>query len=260
MTITSEKVYHAAIAYTHEPIDGNLAGMIARKVNELTTNPNEAAMFLAQLIFESNGFEHREEDPESRKYPDYYGRGFIKLTGEYNYKMAAKDLYNDETHFSRPENRKKIVEDPRVAMDVSIWIWKKVVRPDGGPSKNNFGLTTKAINGVIESDSNHPAAKRRYQLYLGIAFLLLVRDVAVNHYGIDSDVAPKRPSSPEPLPKPAPESLPKPAPKTSPKPVPKILKQPSPEPSPTFSWSFWDIFKFSGDDEGCPCIWCNNDL
>ncbi len=69
----------------------------------------------------------------------YKGRGYIQLTGRYNYKKAGEAL-------GLPlEDRPELVEKPEVAAKVAIWFWQNRVQPKVG----DFGdtrATTKPIN------------------------------------------------------------------------------------------------------------------
>jgi predicted chitinase len=69
----------------------------------------------------------------------YAGRGFIQLTGRYNYKKAGEAL-------GLPlEKHPELVEKPDVAAKVAVWFWQQRVQPQ----VNNFSNTpqaTKPIN------------------------------------------------------------------------------------------------------------------
>lgn len=69
----------------------------------------------------------------------YKGRGYIQLTGRYNYKKAGEAL-------GLPlEEKPELVEKPEVAAKVAVWFWKNRVQP----RVDNFGDTrasTKPIN------------------------------------------------------------------------------------------------------------------
>lgn len=69
----------------------------------------------------------------------YKGRGFIQLTGRYNYKKAGEAL-------GLPlEQHPELVENPQIAAKVAIWFWKLRVQPKVA----NYGdvhSVTKPIN------------------------------------------------------------------------------------------------------------------
>ena len=53
----------------------------------------------------------------------YKGRGYIQLTGRYNYKKAGEAL-------GLPlEDKPELVEKPEVAAKVAIWFWQNRVQP-----------------------------------------------------------------------------------------------------------------------------------
>lgn len=69
----------------------------------------------------------------------YHGRGYIQLTGKWNYEKAGKAIGIDLV--KHPEQ----VEKPEVAAKVAVWFWQHRVQPN----VNDFGDTkaaTKPIN------------------------------------------------------------------------------------------------------------------
>lgn len=69
----------------------------------------------------------------------YKGRGYIQLTGKYNYEKAGKALGLDLV------KNPQLVEKPEVAAKVAVWFWQNRVQP----KVNDFGDTrasTKPIN------------------------------------------------------------------------------------------------------------------
>jgi putative chitinase len=73
----------------------------------------------------------------------YKGRGYIQLTGRYNYKRAGEAL-------GLPlEQKPELVEKPEVAAKVAVWFWKNRVQP----KVDDFGNTpavTKPINSGLK--------------------------------------------------------------------------------------------------------------
>lgn len=73
----------------------------------------------------------------------YKGRGYIQLTGRYNYKKAGEAL-------GLPlESKPELVEKPEVAAKVAIWFWQNRVQP----RVDDFGNTkasTKPINAGLK--------------------------------------------------------------------------------------------------------------
>jgi predicted chitinase len=106
----------------------------------------ELAAFLAQTAHETHDFksmveyggslDFRKYDPKyapkkaralgNKKVGDgarYKGRGYIQLTGRYNYKRAGQAL-------GLPlEEKPELVEKPEVAAKVAVWFWQQRVQP-----------------------------------------------------------------------------------------------------------------------------------
>lgn len=126
----------------------------------------ELAQFLAQTAHESHNFksmveyggslDFRKYDPKyapkkaktlgNKKVGDgarYKGRGYIQLTGRYNYKKAGEAL-------GLPlEAKPELVEKPEVAAKVAVWFWQNRVQP----KVNDFSNTqaaTKPINSGLK--------------------------------------------------------------------------------------------------------------
>ncbi len=77
----------------------------------------------------------------------YHGRGYIQLTGKYNYEKAGKALGLDLV--KNPD----LVEKPEVAAKVAVWFWQNRVQPRVG----DFGDTraaTKPINPGLKGLEN----------------------------------------------------------------------------------------------------------
>jgi predicted chitinase len=125
-------------------------------------SPIELAAFLAQCAHESHDFkslveyggslDFRKYDPKyaprkakalgNKKAGDgarYKGRGYIQLTGRYNYKRAGEAL-------GLPlEAKPELAEKPEVAAKVAVWFWKQRVRPNVD-NFNDVTSVTKPIN------------------------------------------------------------------------------------------------------------------
>jgi len=126
----------------------------------------ELAAFLAQCKVETAGFTALEElpnqyqalyepnlqNPAANKTAKvlgntqpgdgqrYKGRGYIQLTGRYNYTQFAKDS-------GIPVDKKpELLKDPTTAATASIWFWKNRVKPVVANIKN-VAAVTKAVNG-----------------------------------------------------------------------------------------------------------------
>ncbi|KAJ2432221.1 hypothetical protein GGF41_000110 [Coemansia sp. RSA 2531] len=141
----------------------------------------EAAMFLANILWESDGLRAKEEY-DCQKLPDwcaqnyktpedvpgktYWGRGYIQLTWHYNYIDASKALFGDDRLAKDPA---QVAEDEDTAWMVSFWFWKDRVRSDPGVQAGNFGASINKINGGLECrGSAQDKAKKRYAMYKAV--------------------------------------------------------------------------------------------
>ena len=125
-------------------------------------DPIELAAFLSQCAHESHDFksmveyggslDFRKYDPKyapkkakalgNKKAGDgarYKGRGYIQLTGRYNYKRAGEAL-------GLPlEENPQLAEKPEVAAKIAVWFWKNRVQPKVD-NFNDVRAVTKPIN------------------------------------------------------------------------------------------------------------------
>ncbi len=121
----------------------------------------ELAQFLAQCAHETANFSTLTEFGDSKTFSRYdpkfnpskakelgnvmpgdgerfKGRGFIQITGRYNYTQAGEAL-------GLPlDKNPQLLENPNVAAQASIWFWKNKVKP----KVSNF-TDTKAVTSVI---------------------------------------------------------------------------------------------------------------
>jgi predicted chitinase len=126
------------------------------------TDPTELAAFLAQCAHESHDFksmveyggslDFRKYDPKyspkkaralgNTKAGDgarYKGRGYIQLTGRYNYKRAGQAL-------GLPlEKNPELAEKPEIAAKIAVWFWQQRVQPRVD-NFNDVRAVTKPIN------------------------------------------------------------------------------------------------------------------
>lgn len=120
-------------------------------------------MFIANSIWETAGFQHVEEiacKTGSCTYGKYYGRGYIQLTWDYNYKQASQEIYKDDRLVRNPE----LVAQPEGAWRTAIWFWNKNVAPAlkaaNAVESYKLGYSVKKINGALECPANEKAQNR----------------------------------------------------------------------------------------------------
>jgi putative chitinase len=124
----------------------------------------ELAAFLSQCAHETMDFKHMKEiggsldfkkyDPRfapgkakalgNTKAGDgakYKGRGYIHLTGKYNYAAASKAIYGDDRLVRDPS----LVEKPEVAAKTAVWFWQNRVQ-DKVKNFTDVKDVTKGIN------------------------------------------------------------------------------------------------------------------
>jgi len=136
----------------------------------------ELAMFLTQVLWESDGLRAKEEykckldgcDDEYH-FPDldqpgkkYFGRGYIQLTWSYNYKACSHDLYHNDKLLRHPGS---VARSEELSWATAAWYWKKNVHHVA--KCGLFGRTTRAINGALECGKgpNVKKARMRFRMY-----------------------------------------------------------------------------------------------
>ncbi|KAI8323902.1 lysozyme-like protein [Martensiomyces pterosporus] len=142
------------------------------------SSAREAAMFLSNILWESDGLQAKEEyacqdmpdwcaqnykTPEDVAGQTYWGRGYIQLTWHYNYLDASKGLFGDDR---LAKNTAQVSSNEDLAWNVSFWFWKDRVRSDPGVPAGNFGASINKINGGLECrGAAQDKAKKRYAMY-----------------------------------------------------------------------------------------------
>jgi len=123
-------------------------------INRMSYSGSEAAQFMGQCAHECDSFKTMEEYASGDAYEGrkdlgntrpgdgrrYKGRGFIQITGRYNYRTFGGYIGVDL------ENNPKRAAEPDIAAQVAIQYWNRRVKP----YVSNFGDTravTRRING-----------------------------------------------------------------------------------------------------------------
>ena len=154
-------------------------------------NKEEAAMFLAEILWESGGLRYKRElicvktgcpgvydSSVGVKGKNYYGRGYIQLTHSYNYKAASLDLYHDLRLINDPDI---VANSEDAAWGTAFWFWKTNVHSRAGVQQHKFGDATRAINGM-ECTGNMQAAHKRFDIYKKVHAAFHLNN-AVNEHG-----------------------------------------------------------------------------
>ena len=129
---------------------------------------SELAAFLGQMAHESAGFSDMVENrPNIKRYATgktakilgnksvndakrFIGRGYIQLTGRWNYEWMSKELGMDLT--STWSNAHKAA-DPEIAAKIALVYWKKRVQPRVGNWGNVKQVTAPInpnLNGIVD--------------------------------------------------------------------------------------------------------------
>ena len=161
---------HPKLAVKAQPKPGKVTPITGTKAEQLLMNTairsgitgTELAAFMAQMAHESHDFrtmveyggslDFRKYDPKyaprkaktlgNTKAGDgakYKGRGFIQITGRYNYGIAGKAVGVDLV--SNP----KLAASPEIAAKIAVWYWKLRVQPNVD-NFNDVNAVTKPIN------------------------------------------------------------------------------------------------------------------
>ena len=141
----------------------------------------EQAQFCANIFWETAGLKHKEELDENCRaekcpYKKFYGRGYIQLSWEDNYRAASEAILGDgQILVDHPER----VLDEDLAWKTAVWYWMEKVHPKLEAAKavdqNQLGHSVMAINGALECGPNengkadeHGKAGKRLKIYKAI--------------------------------------------------------------------------------------------
>lgn len=123
----------------------------------------EQAMFLANAIWETGGLQYLSElgcSDGSCSYGQYYGRGYLQLTWDYNYQAASTALYGDSRLMSNPD----LAAQSPGSWQTALWYWNTSVHPtlvqNNAIDTYEFGYSVMEINGAIECPSSTSANNR----------------------------------------------------------------------------------------------------
>lgn len=162
-------------------VTGNPHEVLLKKAAEKAgIKGQELVAFLSQCAHETLDFKHMKEIGGSldfRKYDPKYnpakaktlgntkpgdgakykGRGYIQITGKYNYAQAGKALGLDLV------NHPELVEKPEVAAKTSVWYWKNRVAPKVDSFKDTTSVT-KTINPGLKHLDKRKEKQKAFQI------------------------------------------------------------------------------------------------
>ncbi len=134
-----------------------------------TVRKQEAAAFLANVAHESDNLKAVREY-NTANYPlycsrgvgncggkEYYGRGPIQLSWDYNYAAAGSAIGVDLVN-----NPDLVATDAAIAWRTGVWYWMTGTGSAGTTPHNaminsqGFGVTIRAINGALECNGGRP--------------------------------------------------------------------------------------------------------
>jgi putative chitinase len=89
----------------------------------------------------------------------YKGRGFIQITGRYNYKKAGEEL-------GLPlEKHPELAQKPEIAAKIAVWFWKHRVQPN----VDNFHDVKKVTKPINPSMNGLQDRKENFKAYISAA-------------------------------------------------------------------------------------------
>lgn len=129
----------------------------------------ELASFMGQMAHESGNFKYHTEVASGKKYegrkdlgntqpgdgPLYKGRGYIQITGRWNYNHYGKRLGVDLI------NNPELASSPEVASKIAVMYWKDRVNRKAASAGNVSG-TTRGINPGLKGLEDRQVKTARY--------------------------------------------------------------------------------------------------
>ena len=177
---------------TPKPVANNpKVELLMNWAKKFIKDPRELAAFMAQCAHESDNFKAMEEygSPErfAKKYdiqynPEkarqlgndkpgdgikYKGRGYIQLTGKYNYQKASEWISKYLSHPIDFVKQPDLVATPTAAALSSIWYWMTFVHPKA-KNFSNTKQVTKHINPGMRGQANREQKARDWQTALNV--------------------------------------------------------------------------------------------
>lgn len=162
--------------------DNPLEAVLLKTAKAAGLKGAELAAFMAQCQHETLDFKYLKEFGGSldfRKYDPKYaprkakslgnkhvgdgakfkGRGFIQITGRYNYKLAGEELGLDLV------NHPELAEKPENAAKIAVWFWQHRVQPNVD-NFHDVNAVTKPINPGMRGLEDR---KENFKTYMQVA-------------------------------------------------------------------------------------------
>lgn len=183
---------HPSAPTVAQPVASNPSvDLLMKWAKQFIKDPAELAAFMAQCAHESDNFKTMNEygTPErfAKKYDirynpkkakelgntqpgdgiKYRGRGYIQLTGKYNYQKAGEWISKFINHPVDFVKNPEMVATPTAAALSSIWYWINFVRPKT-KSFTNTKQVTKHINTGLKGEKNREQKAKDWQAALNV--------------------------------------------------------------------------------------------
>ena len=147
---------------THSRVASNLPELNRQMRAAGIITPARKSAFLATLVHESR-LDPAANEKGSRS--RYKGRGYIQLTGSYNYRAAGKALKVNLS--ANPQ----VAAEPRTSAAVAVWYWTKQ-RPTSNAAADRFDMGRISRNVAYAASSREDAErcrdfKRAYKVLSG---------------------------------------------------------------------------------------------
>jgi putative chitinase len=159
-------------------------------------NPAELAAFMSQCAHESDNFHTLEEYGNTERFMRKYditqnpakakelgnlepgdgarfkGRGFMQITGRYNYREASKWVNNLLAQLNIPqrinfEQNPELVASPTAGALASLWYWETVSKHKV-KNFNNTKQVSKTINPGLKGEKNREQKAKDWQVALNV--------------------------------------------------------------------------------------------
>ncbi|WP_152224120.1 hypothetical protein [Pseudomonas sp. SCB32] len=167
--ITKEELKKISPGTSDDVIDANLSS-INQGFNQFhITTCRQKAHFLAQVLHESDKlYATREYGGESKSYAPWFGRGFLQLTLEENYKNYGVYIGEDVT--SSDTARDKLTKPPHSALS-AFWFYAEHKKLIGISEHDDLNMITARINGGFNGYNDRLKYFKSASMVLGGAHL-----------------------------------------------------------------------------------------